>query len=71
MSTQQTIADLAHSISRSKDTEMYQHRSTMQVFQTIKQSNGSFELIILNDGRWHSEGIMSIEEVINMLTNPE
>ena len=65
-----TITDNAHLISKSKDTATYQHASTLQLFQTIEQSDGNgLELMIFNDGVWHSEGIFTANQIAYQVAN--
>jgi hypothetical protein len=64
------ITDYAHLIDRNKDVCMYQHASTLQLFQTIAQADGKLELFIFNDGVWESQGIGAIETIIDMVANP-
>ena len=64
------ITDYAHLIDRNKDVCMYQHASTLQLFQTIAQADGKLELFIFNDGVWESQGIGAPETIIDMVANP-
>jgi hypothetical protein len=64
------ITDYAHLIDRTKDTALYQHASTLQLFQTINRADGKLELFIFNGGVWHSQGIGAIETIIDMIANP-
>jgi hypothetical protein len=65
------ITDYAHLIDRNKDVCMYQHASTLQLFQTINQADGKLELFIFTAGVWNSEGIGAIETIIDMVANPD
>jgi hypothetical protein len=65
------ITDHAHLIDHTKDVTLYQHASTMQLFQTINQADRKLELFIFNGGVWHSEGIGAIEKIIDMVANPD
>jgi hypothetical protein len=65
------ITDYAHLIEHRKDVTLYQHASTLQLFQTIAQVDGKLELFIFNAGIWHSEGIGAIETIIDMVANPD
>ena len=62
-STMKLIADYAVLIDRNKDLTLYQHASTLQLFQTINQIDGNVELFIFDSG-WHSKGVMSIDKLI-------
>ncbi|WP_373538780.1 hypothetical protein [Chamaesiphon sp.] len=66
-----TITEYAHLIDHTKDVTLYQHASTMQLFQTIAQADGKLELFIFNGGVWHSEGIGALETIIDMAANPD
>jgi hypothetical protein len=61
------ITDYAHLIDRNKDVCIYQHASTLQLFQTINQADGKLELFIFTAGVWNSEGIGAIETIIDMV----
>jgi hypothetical protein len=63
--------DYAHLIDRNKDVCMYQHASTLQLFQTINQADGKLELFIFTAGVWESQGIGAIETIIDMVANPD
>jgi hypothetical protein len=63
------ITDYAHLIDRNKDVCMYQHASTLQLFQTIAQADGKLELFIFTAGVWESQGIGAIETIIDMVAN--
>jgi hypothetical protein len=65
------ITNYAHLVEHNKDFTLYQHASTMQLFQTIAQADGKLELFIFNGGVWHSEGIGAIETIIDMVANPD
>jgi hypothetical protein len=64
------ITDYAHLIDRTKDVTLYQHASTLQLFQTVAQSDGKLELFIFTAGVWDSQGIGSIETIADMVANP-
>jgi hypothetical protein len=67
-----TITDNAHLISRHKDTAIYQHAQTNQLFQTVEQVSGNgLELFIMNDGVWHSEGIFNANQIAHQVANPQ
>jgi hypothetical protein len=63
------ITDYAHLIDRNKDVCMYQHASTLQLFQTINQADGKLELFIFTAGVWESQGIGALETIIDMVAN--
>jgi hypothetical protein len=65
------ITDHAYLIDRTKDVILYQHASTLQLFQTINQADGKLELFIFNGGVWESQGIGAIETIIDMVANPD
>jgi hypothetical protein len=65
------ITDYAHLIDRNKDVCMYQHASTLQLFQTINQADGKLKLFIFTAGVWESQGIGAIETIIDMVANPD
>jgi hypothetical protein len=65
------ITDYAHLIERNKDITLYQHASTLQLFQTIAQADGKLELFIFNGGVWHSERIGANETIVDMVANPD
>jgi hypothetical protein len=65
------ITDYAHLIDRTKDVTLYQHASTLQLFQTINQADGKLELFIFNCGVWHSQGAGAIETIVDMVANPD
>jgi hypothetical protein len=65
------ITDYAYLIDRTKDVSLYQHASTLQLFQTIAQSDGKLELFIFTAGVWESQGIGAIETIIDMVANPD
>lgn len=66
------ITDHAYLISHCKDTTTYQHASTLQLFQTVEQSNGNgLMLLILHNGVWQSEGVFTPDQIVNQVANPK
>jgi hypothetical protein len=66
-----SITDNAHLISKNKDTAIYQHASTLQLFQTVEQASGCLELFIMCEGVWHSEGIFTQNQIAYQVANPQ
>ncbi|WP_310412998.1 hypothetical protein [Chamaesiphon sp. OTE_8_metabat_110] len=66
-----TITDFAFLIERNKDVTLYQHASTLQLFQTINQTDGTLELLIFQGGVWFSEGCGSMATIADMAANPQ
>jgi hypothetical protein len=65
-----SILDYAYLIDRTKDTALYQHCQSMQLFQTVIQANGSLEIFKFFDGVWESEGIAETDHQVSSIANP-
>jgi hypothetical protein len=58
------LTDYAFPFDRQKDTVIWQHNETNQVFQTVERTDGTYYLSILNSGKWQDEGIKTINQLI-------
>jgi hypothetical protein len=61
------LTDIAYQIDRTKDSALYQNRSTLRLFSTTNQVNGHLELFSFDDGVWHSEGIHTPDKIIELI----